>query len=1760
MIPKFSSSYHLLDEVLKVAQNVAKYALKSSKGTPDLSTFDPATTAALMQTLRALVIPLTKGGLDGANTRFQNITKVLLTIQKASGFLLFPPGVEFAFVELLLSISKQHILSWKCLRMKGSDLNNAGNYCPAFLEFDADQDHFVGYVFFRYFLHPLAQVRLMSLHGLHILFQNSGKTIQKKQEDLQTLKKVIDHLMSKEDESKSSLLLFASCLLAYSCVALAEPALDREVVVGIIALKVSHKIPSRDTKLTVENLAKAKVQGEISTKQYLTPMLTFVFNEFLKLFGTFKKFPTFLLDCTSIREMICEFESQCVPIYLWRHPNEKDFAILQDLDKTLKAVMVDNFARIAAFALPAASLGKANHGRVDAKARTKAKLIIDKSSNVLKQETFNELLNRFIPEILSMVFKSVHDSEALQTRFGLEFVLCQPNPPYTSEFLALNLIPFFDQLAESNGKLLSFLVELVPDTLQRMVSEITVDLKDPTVYVHSKIRALHGLYLFLVTVEKENVELKDHIPYIMWFISNTLRDLLQDRPTKELSFLVLHVVSKLLDINSYLESNLGGQRLWILPLRHALVSQLSDKGGFWREKAIELLRSMLLCASTRQELAKMGPFCPTIEGIGPMNEILLADGMAKRSLSDSIDNFLEVIDEDSVHLVQSLEHLHLKLRSLSDEKLALVKVLENSMGFTEDASRSPLHQLISALMKILASVCPKANSALFKAASRCLGEIGPIDLQTYALETRPYHLNQSNLGPYHALLVPFKISEGSQDDFEFDVDHRALLQMMGNDSLWSEGSCHSSWIRKLVCSFLECLSSRSTYRALGELCSTQDVFAQICFPILVHEILHRGLDSPSRLEVSERIAGFFNEFSKWNCDNKAASKPQGEAFKSFQDRSSIMTVLDLVNHLRAQKLAPTEKYCTWERHFWLRSLDYLKLAEAALHCSAYFSAILFCDVWCQDLRRRDSLLHEKASAYENDSLLDMMASKLPDKVRLCKEILFESHKSLGEKDALYGCNDIDSIQGQVQMMIQEQNYFKAIGILDSNAQDLNLTPDLAVIMLQSGLFTVLLAYIRSQPNPNAQLRDIQYECLSRLQDWGPVDVEGYDTHGSNESFHLHHFNALSSLDSEVEDRFLQEIALARESVTSRFSLSNRESSSSVYQDIARLTALAELEDIRSGKMSLKEVTSPRNFEAISFPLKEPILLQRCLALEKPPRHFSDEVSLDNILQVSQKYISECIQEEFFQLSLDRLRTLERLVPVEQKSVHHQLTFMKASNFWMANEKKMAIAILENLISLVEKKPRESIGLLSESLLTLGKWYSHEKVQSHSTVDGLFQKALDLYGHCQDFDKEKKSEAFIAMAKFSDEQYQKRQEYVLSKEFENKQAQRIRVAESVKDLGGVQGAKGNQDVTKSRIIFDRSAKNDEIEDHSILKERNRYLETAVMNYASALSISSRDQATAMFRFISLWFNNASNERVNMIVKKFISTLPTFKLIPLMYQLAARLSATESPFQTLLVALLVRCVTDHPFHAVPVFLALRNATKDEDNAANASQTDKDKIKISGDILEKAMKACNQNEGQRLRLVIERTHHLSLALIQFAYYAGKSPPSRDLLVHKLPDLSQIPILTLNMPVREDRNYSRDFVGIFRQETAFSRPGGITAPKKLSCVGTDGIKRTQLLKGKDDLRQDSVMQQVFSYLNQLLKTNSGTRKKRLRMRQYRVVPLSQRSGILEWCENTLPLRDYLIQAHKRYYPKDKKIEVIRNEIKKLADAKASVAKRKAV
>lgn len=138
----------------------------------------------------------------------------------------------------------------------------------------------------------------------------------------------------------------------------------------------------------------------------------------------------------------------------------------------------------------------------------------------------------------------------------------------------------------------------------------------------------------------------------------------------------------------------------------------------------------------------------------------------------------------------------------------------------------------------------------------------------------------------------------------------------------------------------------------------------------------------------------------------------------------------------------------------------------------------------------------------------------------------------------------------------------------------------------------------------------------------------------------------------------------------------------------------------------------------------------------------------------------------------------------------------------------------------------------------------------------------------------------------------------------------------------------------------------------------------------------------------------------------------------------------------------------------------------------------------------------------------------------------------------ISCLPIPTIQIRVDPTHKYE-DLVTIQEIVPKFSMVGGINLPKKIQLIGSDGKSYSQLVKGNDDLRQDAILEQVFEMVQLLLDRNKISRANRLRIKTYKVLPLTGKSGVLQWVENSMPMGDWLFKAHSLYgrsdWPSDK-------------------------
>lgn len=89
------------------------------------------------------------------------------------------------------------------------------------------------------------------------------------------------------------------------------------------------------------------------------------------------------------------------------------------------------------------------------------------------------------------------------------------------------------------------------------------------------------------------------------------------------------------------------------------------------------------------------------------------------------------------------------------------------------------------------------------------------------------------------------------------------------------------------------------------------------------------------------------------------------------------------------------------------------------------------------------------------------------------------------------------------------------------------------------------------------------------------------------------------------------------------------------------------------------------------------------------------------------------------------------------------------------------------------------------------------------------------------------------------------------------------------------------------------------------------------------------------------------------------------------------------------------------------------------------------------------------------------------------------------------------------------------------------LAKPRKITMQGSDGKTYMFLGKPKDDLRKDARLMDFNSIINKLLRTNSESRRRQLRIRTYSVVTLNEECGFIQWVPNTTPIRPVLLKYY---------------------------------
>ncbi|TQS32932.1 hypothetical protein Golomagni_06738, partial [Golovinomyces magnicellulatus] len=255
-------------------------------------------------------------------------------------------------------------------------------------------------------------------------------------------------------------------------------------------------------------------------------------------------------------------------------------------------------------------------------------------------------------------------------------------------------------------------------------------------------------------------------------------------------------------------------------------------------------------------------------------------------------------------------------------------------------------------------------------------------------------------------------------------------------------------------------------------------------------------------------------------------------------------------------------------------------------------------------------------------------------------------------------------------------------------------------------------------------------------------------------------------------------------------------------------------------------------------------------------------------------------------------------------------------------------------------------------------------------------------------------------------------------------------------------------------------------------RSEFVRLSLENYLLSL-IASDDHNNDALRFTALWLQRSDEDATNKSVAKHLSRVPTRKFAPLMNQLTSRLQLNDTAFQRLLLELVYTVCSDHPYHGMyQVWSGTKARAQQKDEVAVQRVRATEKI---------AQRLVNSKTVTEIWTSLDKTskyyHGLAMDRNTTKYKSGAKVPLKDSSAgHNLINCLaryRIPPPTMHIDVSATKDYSGVPI-IAKLEPTMSIASGVSAPKIITAVGSNGVKYRQLVKGgHDDLRQDAIMEQ---------------------------------------------------------------------------------------
>lgn len=267
------------------------------------------------------------------------------------------------------------------------------------------------------------------------------------------------------------------------------------------------------------------------------------------------------------------------------------------------------------------------------------------------------------------------------------------------------------------------------------------------------------------------------------------------------------------------------------------------------------------------------------------------------------------------------------------------------------------------------------------------------------------------------------------------------------------------------------------------------------------------------------------------------------------------------------------------------------------------------------------------------------------------------------------------------------------------------------------------------------------------------------------------------------------------------------------------------------------------------------------------------------------------------------------------------------------------------------------------------------------------------------------------------------------------------------------------------------------------------------------------------------------KVNDIIERFAQTLPVYMLYTALPQLVASVGHRNENVWTLLRTILVRILQSYTTRGLWTVMGVsfsRLSKHREKRAKEVTQIVSSKSKSASLQIEVFTDMFSSlNRLARNTDVSSKNKRMKIDIMRHRSQRSNLKRAKIVLPLQRHLTANIPTDTL-ISDEETSVFSPDDVCIAEFRSEAEVMSSKERPKKIYVIGNDGKTYPFLCKAerRGDLRKDARMMEFNSVVNRLLQKDPEGRKRKLRLRTYAVVCLSEDCGFIEWVKHTAGYR----------------------------------------